>query len=85
MSPVSCCLSPKDDPNLVALRFKNETFFSKKNTKCDDDYKTFLQPTIIVGDRVDRENDPRVDEQTLDKITKQILFYEYGVRVSREF
>ncbi|CAL6322372.1 unnamed protein product [Bathycoccus prasinos] len=58
MSPVSCCLSPKDDPNL---------------------------PTIIVGDRVDRENDPRVDEQTLDKITKQILFYEYGVRVSREF
>jgi hypothetical protein len=86
MSPVSCCLSPKDDPNLVALRFKNETFFSKKNTKCDDDDdKTFLQPTIIVGDRVDRENDPRVDEQTLDKITKQILFYEYGVRVSREF
>lgn len=94
MSPVSCCLSPKDDPNLVALRFKNETFFSKKNTKCDDDEntnddddddKTFLQPTIIVGDRVDRENDPRVDEQTLDKITKQILFYEYGVRVSREF
>jgi hypothetical protein len=85
MSPVSCCLSSKDDPNLVALRFKNETFFSKKNTKCDDDDKTFLQPTIIVGDRVDRENDPRVDEQTLDKITKQILFYEYGVRVSREF
>ena len=94
MSPVSCCLSPKDDPNLVALRFKNETFFSKKNTKCDDDEntnddddddKTFLQPTIIVGDRVDRENDPRVDEQTLDKITKQILFYEYGVRVSRKF
>jgi len=94
MSPVSCCLSPKDDPNLVALRFKNETFFSKKNTQCDDDEntndyddddKTFLQPTIIVGDRVDRENDPRVDEQTLDKITKQILFYEYGVRVSREF
>ena len=94
MSPVSCCLSPKDDPNLVALRFKNETFFSKKNTKCDDDEntndyddddKTFLQPTIIVGDRVDRENDPRVDEQTLDKITEQILFYEYGVRVSREF
>ena len=84
MSPVSCCLSPKDDPNLVALRFKNETFFSKKNTGDDDD-KTFLQPTIIVGDRVDRENDPRVDEQTLDKITKQILFYEYGVRVSREF
>ena len=94
MSPVSCCLSPKDDPNSVALRFKNETFFSKKNTKCDDDEntndeddddKTFLRPTIIVGDRVDRENDPRVDEQTLDKITKQILFYEYGVRVSREF
>ena len=94
MSPVSCCLSPKDDPNLVALRFKNETFFSKKNTTGDDDEntnddddddKTFLQPTIIVGDRVDRENDPRVDEQTLDKITKQILFYEYGVRVSREF
>ena len=94
MSPVSCCLSPKDDPNLVALHFKNETFFSKKNTTGDDDEntnddddddKTFLQPTIIVGDRVDRENDPRVDEQTLDKITKQILFYEYGVRVSREF
>ena len=94
MSPVSCCLSSKDDPNLVALRFKNETFFSKKNTSGDDDEntndyddddKTFLQPTIIVGDRVDRENDPRVDEQTLDKITKQILFYEYGVRVSREF
>jgi len=79
---------------LVALHFKNETFFSKKNTTGDDDEntnddddddKTFLQPTIIVGDRVDRENDPRVDEQTLDKITKQILFYEYGVRVSREF
>jgi dual specificity MAP kinase phosphatase len=94
MSPVSCCLSSKDDPNLVALRFKNETFFSKKNTSGDDDEntndyddddKTFLQPTITIGDRVDRENDPRVDEQTLDKITKQILFYEYGVRVSREF
>ena len=64
-------MSPKDDPDLVALRFKNAK-----------GKETLFQPTIVVGDRVDRENDPRVDEQTLDKITKQILFYEYGVTLS---
>jgi len=69
--PAGYCLSPKDDPNLVALRFKNAK-----------GKKTLFQPTIVVGDRVDRENDPRVDEQTLDKITNQILFYEYGVTLS---
>ena len=70
-SSVGYCLSPKDDPDLVALRFKNAK-----------GKETLFQPTIVVGDRVDRENDPRVDEQTLDKITKQILFYEYGVTLS---
>jgi len=70
-SPAGYCLSPKDDPNLVAVRFKNAK-----------GKETLFQPTIVVGDRVDRENDPRVDEQTLDKITKQILFYEYGVTLS---
>ena len=58
--------SPKDDPNAVVLRFKSEA--------CDD-----VLPTLLVGDRVDRDTDPRVDKRALDKITEQILFYEYGV------
>ena len=58
--------SPKDDPNAVILRFKSEA--------CDD-----VLPTLLVGDRVDRDTDPRVDKRALDKITEQILFYEYGV------
>ncbi len=57
--------SPKDDPNAVVLRFKSEA--------CD------VLPTLLVGDRVDRDTDPRVDKRALDKITEQILFYEYGV------
>ena len=58
--------SPKDDPNAVVLRFKSEA---------RDD----VLPTLLVGDRVDRDTDPRVDKRALDKITEQILFYEYGV------
>ena len=58
--------SPKDDPNAVVLRFKSEA---------RDD----VLPMLLVGDRVDRDTDPRVDKRALDKITEQILFYEYGV------
>ena len=39
-----------------------------------------LLPEILIGDAVDREKDPRLDEEEiLDRITQQIMFYEFGI------
>ena len=40
MSPVSCCLSPKDDPNLVALRPKTKPSSVRKIKSCDGGVNT---------------------------------------------
>jgi hypothetical protein len=63
------CLSPKDEPNMVALRFDRT---KSRNGR--------LLPEILIGDAVDREKDPRLDEEEiLDRITQQIMFYEFGI------